>query len=406
MPDTERLSLARGFLFADLRGYAALRPSATVTRPAHDLDSRLSRDRSLRRSLNSAAPRSRPRATASTWSWPRRAPRSVAASASLRPRRRGQARTGRPSASGSGSMRARRSRPTRGYVSSAVNIAARVCALAGPGELLVTDAVRALTRTSLGVDFQRHGRHRLKGIDEPVALYRVTAGDGAAVDRRSWKPFQACGRRAGCSPERSACGGRNRGQPPGCGARREEGAGRRRAEPRRFDQLRSKCCCLQRGTNGSTTVSWEIRRGLAGICRAVASGGPCTHLRSGGRGLCGSSGEPGGTRNHANGGRLLPAIPVRRPLGRCHGTGRPRSSGWSWGWSGEGCTSGSGTCYHTSSCGARIRLKNVNHSRTARSLVVCRATCDGRFCAHRRARPTWRLFWTYDDEQIIVSCHR
>ncbi len=35
-----------------------------------------------------------------------------------------------------------------GYVGSAVNIASRVCALAKPGEVLVTDTVRGLTRTS------------------------------------------------------------------------------------------------------------------------------------------------------------------------------------------------------------------------------------------------------------------
>jgi class 3 adenylate cyclase len=36
-----------------------------------------------------------------------------------------------------------------GFVGSAVNIAARVCALAAPGELLVTETVRGLVRTSL-----------------------------------------------------------------------------------------------------------------------------------------------------------------------------------------------------------------------------------------------------------------
>jgi class 3 adenylate cyclase len=61
-----------------------------------------------------------------------------------------------------------------GFVGSAVNIAARVCAQARAGELLVTDAVRALTGTYLDVGFQSVGRRRLKGIAEPVGLYRVT----------------------------------------------------------------------------------------------------------------------------------------------------------------------------------------------------------------------------------------
>jgi hypothetical protein len=61
-----------------------------------------------------------------------------------------------------------------GYVGSVVNIAARVCAQADAGELLVTDAVRSMTRTFLGVTFSPRGRKRLKGISEPIALYRVT----------------------------------------------------------------------------------------------------------------------------------------------------------------------------------------------------------------------------------------
>ena len=68
-----------------------------------------------------------------------------------------------------------------GIVSGAVNVAARVCAAAGPGELLVTDTVRALTRTYLGLGFVARGRHRFKGIAEPMALYRVVPE--AAADR-------------------------------------------------------------------------------------------------------------------------------------------------------------------------------------------------------------------------------
>ena len=68
-----------------------------------------------------------------------------------------------------------------GYVGSVVNVAARVCAQAGAGELLVTDAVRSLTRTYLDVTFLPRGRKRLKGISEPIGLYRVTpAGERAS----------------------------------------------------------------------------------------------------------------------------------------------------------------------------------------------------------------------------------
>jgi class 3 adenylate cyclase len=65
-----------------------------------------------------------------------------------------------------------------GYVGSAVNIAARVCALAKPGEVLVTDTVRGLTRTSGRLTFVPVGRRTLKGIAEPVALFRAEPAAG------------------------------------------------------------------------------------------------------------------------------------------------------------------------------------------------------------------------------------
>ena len=76
-----------------------------------------------------------------------------------------------------------------GIVSGAVNVAARVCAAAGPGELLVTDTVRALTRTYLGLGFVARGKHRLKGIAEPMALYRVVPDAAAERPRRQLPPW-------------------------------------------------------------------------------------------------------------------------------------------------------------------------------------------------------------------------
>ena len=73
-----------------------------------------------------------------------------------------------------------------GYVGSVVNVAARVCAQAAAGELLVTDAVRALTRTFLSVTFLPRGRKRLKGISEPVGLYRVMPA-GQVVAGARWR---------------------------------------------------------------------------------------------------------------------------------------------------------------------------------------------------------------------------
>ncbi len=76
-----------------------------------------------------------------------------------------------------------------GYVGSPVNIAARICAQAGPGEVLVSETVRALTMTLLPVGFKSRGRRQLKGIAEPIELFAVeeaTAGATAwpSVHRR------------------------------------------------------------------------------------------------------------------------------------------------------------------------------------------------------------------------------
>ncbi len=63
-----------------------------------------------------------------------------------------------------------------GYVGSAVNIAARLCAQAGPGEVIVSETVRALTRTLLPVTFKPRGRRELKGISEPIRAVRRRPG--------------------------------------------------------------------------------------------------------------------------------------------------------------------------------------------------------------------------------------
>jgi class 3 adenylate cyclase len=61
-----------------------------------------------------------------------------------------------------------------GYIGSAVNLAARLCAAARPGEVLVTSTVKNATQSSIPVGFIARGRQRLKGISEPVEVYAVT----------------------------------------------------------------------------------------------------------------------------------------------------------------------------------------------------------------------------------------
>jgi len=59
----------------------------------------------------------------------------------------------------------------------AVNIAARISGESAAGEVLVSDTVRSLARTSAGVSFEDRGEHELKGIDEPQRLFAVKAGN-------------------------------------------------------------------------------------------------------------------------------------------------------------------------------------------------------------------------------------
>ena len=73
-----------------------------------------------------------------------------------------------------------------GFVGSAINIAARICALASAGEVLVSGTIRELTRSIVAADFVFVGRRQLKGLDQPVEVFRVVP-DGAttSVRRRS-----------------------------------------------------------------------------------------------------------------------------------------------------------------------------------------------------------------------------
>lgn len=55
----------------------------------------------------------------------------------------------------------------------AVNIAARIAAASGPGEILVSETVRSLARTSAGVAFEDRGEHTLKGVADVQRLFSV-----------------------------------------------------------------------------------------------------------------------------------------------------------------------------------------------------------------------------------------
>ena len=60
-----------------------------------------------------------------------------------------------------------------GPVGSAVNIAERLCELAGPGEVVVSETVRNLAHGTEDVSFEPFGNRALRGLDEPIATFRV-----------------------------------------------------------------------------------------------------------------------------------------------------------------------------------------------------------------------------------------
>ena len=57
----------------------------------------------------------------------------------------------------------------------AVQLAARIAGVSEPGEILVSDTLRGLARTSTDVAFKDRGEHEMKGIPEPQRLFAVRA---------------------------------------------------------------------------------------------------------------------------------------------------------------------------------------------------------------------------------------
>jgi class 3 adenylate cyclase len=75
-----------------------------------------------------------------------------------------------------------------GYIGRAVNIAARLCAAAKPGEVLVSSTVKGITQASIPVGFIPRGRRRLKGIQDPIVVYAVTRDATARAPRAVPRP--------------------------------------------------------------------------------------------------------------------------------------------------------------------------------------------------------------------------
>jgi class 3 adenylate cyclase len=71
----------------------------------------------------------------------------------------------------------------RGYRGGALNLAARLCGRAGPGEILASQGVVHLARKVEGVRFVNRGDLHLKGLAEPVRVFRIISEDGDPAER-------------------------------------------------------------------------------------------------------------------------------------------------------------------------------------------------------------------------------
>ena len=82
-----------------------------------------------------------------------------------------------------------------GYRGGALNLAARLCGRAGPGEILASQGVVHLARKVEGVRYLDRGDLHLKGLEEPVHVMRVISeqGDPAEEFRRLAPGRQARG---------------------------------------------------------------------------------------------------------------------------------------------------------------------------------------------------------------------
>jgi class 3 adenylate cyclase len=64
---------------------------------------------------------------------------------------------------------------TGDYLGGAVNVASRVVNSAMPGQILLTDPV-ATAATKAGIEVEELGVRMMRGVDDPLALYRVKPG--------------------------------------------------------------------------------------------------------------------------------------------------------------------------------------------------------------------------------------
>lgn len=172
MPRSERSSTAtRGFLFADLRGYTAFVEREGAHRAAEMLDRYRALVRGAVAEFDGAEIRTEgdsfyvvfDRASAAI-----ECGLAIVAAAEV-------AGTDRSTTFqvGIGIHAGETVETPEGLVGTAVNTAARICAQAGPNQVLVSGTVRALTEGVVSAAFVPVGRRRLKGLRDPIELWRA-----------------------------------------------------------------------------------------------------------------------------------------------------------------------------------------------------------------------------------------
>ena len=71
-----------------------------------------------------------------------------------------------------------------GYRGASLNLAARLCSLAAPGQILASEMVTGLAGTLAGVRFVERRRVRVKGLEKPVRAIEVVPGLSFRLCRR------------------------------------------------------------------------------------------------------------------------------------------------------------------------------------------------------------------------------
>jgi class 3 adenylate cyclase len=175
-PDTEGGVLTRGFLFADLRGYTSFVESRGASAAAKLLDRyrRLVREEVAR--FRGAEIKTEGDSFYVVFGSVSRAV-ECALGIVEGAARATDTEPENPVRVGIGVHAGETVETAEGFVGSAVNVAARLCAAAAAGEVLVSDTVRAITANTSLVGYESMGRRRLKGIDSPVAVYRAVSAD-------------------------------------------------------------------------------------------------------------------------------------------------------------------------------------------------------------------------------------